>query len=42
MNTSIPLANKCNSRVDCDDGSDELSCSYLQVDSKMWNLISSY
>ena len=27
----IPLANKCNSRVDCEDGSDELSCSYLQV-----------
>ena len=30
----IPLANKCNSRVDCDDGSDELSCSYLQVGTK--------
>ena len=27
----IPLANKCNSRIDCDDASDELSCSYLEV-----------
>ena len=34
----IPLANKCNSRVDCDDGSDELSCSYLQASSKTHTL----
>ena len=27
----IPLANKCNSRIDCDDESDESSCSYLEV-----------
>ena len=27
----IPLASKCNSRLDCKDGSDEAECSYLQV-----------
>ena len=32
----IPLANKCNSRVDCEDGSDELSCSYLQVRTQLY------
>ena len=29
--TCIPLANKCNSKIDCWDESDEGSCQYLEV-----------
>ena len=28
----VPLAKKCNSKLDCQDGSDERNCVYLQVD----------
>ena len=27
----IPLANKCNSKIDCEDESDESQCAYLEV-----------
>ena len=27
----IPLSKKCNSKIDCKDGSDERSCQYLEV-----------
>ena len=36
----IPLANKCNSRIDCEDESDESSCSYLEVNSFTFFLVS--
>ena len=29
----IPLANKCNSKIDCEDESDESQCTYLEVPS---------